>query len=196
MAIPFVGLTGGIGAGKSTALAALERLGAATLSTDAVVHQLYGSAAVRDVVVERFGPAVAPGGIIERSALASVVFSDPEERSWLEGLIWPLVRERIGQWREDVESMPQPPRAAVVEVPLLFEGGMASGFDATIAVIVDESVRAVRASTRGHAAVSERAARQLSQQEKAARSTYVVDNDGSETDLESKLSGVLDMLTR
>ncbi len=192
--IPFVGLTGGIGSGKSTALAALKRLGAATLSTDAVVHELYGSDAVRDAVIERFGPDVAPGGVIDRSVLAQRAFSDPEQRGWLEGLLWPLVGERMWQWRSEVEALPQPPRAAVVEVPLLFEGGMESGFDATIAVIADESVRQARADARGHAAVAERSSRQLSQQEKAARSTYVIDNDGSEADLESKLSGVLDML--
>ena len=60
--LPFVGLTGGIGAGKSTALDALERLGAATLSTDRVVHDLYDDTTVRDAVVSRFGPAVAPDG--------------------------------------------------------------------------------------------------------------------------------------
>jgi dephospho-CoA kinase len=192
--IPFVGLTGGIGSGKSTALAALERLGAATLSTDAVVHELYGSDTVRDAVVERFGPDVAPGGVVDRSRLARLAFADPQERAWLEGVIWPLVGERIWHWRQELEAADQPPRAAVVEVPLLFEAGMESGFDATISVIADESVRAARADARGHAAVEERTSRQLTQQEKAARSTYVVDNDGSESDLESKLSAVLDIL--
>jgi dephospho-CoA kinase len=194
--IPFVGLTGGIGSGKSTALAALERLGAATLSTDAVVHELYGSDALRDAVVERFGPDVAPGGVVDRSALAARAFATPEDRGWLEGQLWPLVGERIWRWRQDLESAPQPPRVAVVEVPLLFEAGMESGFDATITVIADESLRAARAGARGHAAVDERTSRQLTQQEKAARSTYVVENDGSEADLESKLSGVLDILQK
>jgi dephospho-CoA kinase len=192
--VPFVGLTGGIGSGKSTALAALGRLGAATLSTDAVVHELYGSSTVRDAVVERFGADVAPGGVVDRSALARVVFSDPEQRGWLEALLWPLVGERMRIWRAELEQAPRPPRAAVVEVPLLFESGMNHGFDATIAVIADEEVRSARADARGHAAVQERASRQLSQQEKAAQSTYVIHNDGSEADLESKLSGVLDML--
>ncbi len=192
--IPFVGLTGGIGSGKSTALAALERLGAATLSTDAVVHELYGSDRVRDAVVERFGLDVAPGGVVDRSRLAQLVFGDPVQRGWLEGLLWPLVGERIRNWRQKLESAPQPARAAVVEVPLLFESGMNHGFDATITVIADEEVRKARADARGHASVQERTSRQLSQQEKAARSTYVIDNDGSEADLESKLSGVLDML--
>ena len=69
--IPFIGLTGGIGAGKSTALAGLRSLGAVTLSSDAVVHELLGSDEVREQVVARFGPGVAPGGTIDRSALAA-----------------------------------------------------------------------------------------------------------------------------
>ena len=91
---PFIALTGGIGAGKSTALAALERLGAAVLSTDAVVHELYESAQVRDAVVAHFGPQVAPDGVVDRGRLATVAFRTPQDRAWLEAFIWPLVRER------------------------------------------------------------------------------------------------------
>ncbi|MBO0767797.1 MAG: dephospho-CoA kinase [Solirubrobacterales bacterium] len=193
--IPFVGLTGGIGSGKSTALAALARLGAATLSTDAVVHELYGSAAVRDAVVQRFGAELAPDGVVDRRALADRVFADPEDRAWLERLLWPLVGERIASWRQELAVGATQPRAAVVEVPLLFEAGMENGFDATLTIVADEALRAGRAADRGHAAVDERAARQLSQEEKAARSTYVVVNDGSEQQLLSKLSDVLDILS-
>ena len=76
-AVPLVGLTGGMGAGKSTALAALERLGAATLSTDAVVHELYaGDERLREAVVERWGPEVAPGGVVDRAAVARRAFAD------------------------------------------------------------------------------------------------------------------------
>jgi dephospho-CoA kinase len=82
----------------------------------------------------------------------------------------------------------------VVEVPLLFEAGMEGAFDATIAVISDETVRAQRAGERGHRALDERAARQLPQTEKAQRATYVVENDGGVDELEAKLSAVLDML--
>jgi dephospho-CoA kinase len=192
--VPFVGLTGGIGSGKSTALAALGRLGAAVLSSDAVVHELYGSDTLRDAVVERFGPDVAPGGVVDRQAVARRAFATPEDRAWLEGVIWPLVGQRIWTWRQELEQAAQPPRAAVVEVPLLFEAGMESGFDATISVIADEVVRSGRADARGHAAVDERTARQLTQQEKAGRATYVVENDGSEADLEATLSDVLDKL--
>jgi dephospho-CoA kinase len=192
LAPPFVGLTGGIGAGKSEALAALERLGAATLSTDAVVHELYGGPEVRDAVVARWGADVAPGGVVDRGAVAQAAFADPQERAWLEGLLWPLVGRRIQEWREEHAGA----RALVVEVPLLFESGMDAAFDASVAVVADEAVRAERAGARGHAAVSERTARQLTQQEKAERATYVVDNDGTVGDLERRLSDVLDTLTQ
>lgn len=192
--IPFIGLTGGIGAGKSTALDALERLGAAGLSTDRVVHELYETPEVRDAVVEHFGPEVLADGAIDRPALARAAFATDEQRAWLEGMLWPRVGERVAQWRRGLEQAAQPPRAAVVEVPLLFEAGMAPMFDATIAVVADEAVRQQRASSRGHLALDERAARQLSQEEKSGLATYTVVNDGSVEDLEGKLSAILEML--
>lgn len=194
--IPFIGLTGGIGAGKSTALAALERLGAAVISTDAIVHDLYSTPEVRDAVVERFGTDVAPAGVVDRPALARAAFATGEDRAWLEALLWPRVAQRMVQWRAGLEQLDPQPRVAVVEVPLLFEADMEEAFDATVAVVSDEAVRAGRASGRGHAVLDERSQRQLSQQEKAARATHVVVNDGTEAELESKLSAVLESLDR
>jgi dephospho-CoA kinase len=190
--IPFVGLTGGIGAGKSTALAALERAGAAVLSTDAVVHELYSDDDVVSAVVGRFGDAIERDGVIDRAALARVAFATASDREWLEGLLWPRVGERMAAWRSSL--VPGEVRAAVVEVPLLFESGMDGAFDATIAVVAAEDLRASRAGARGHEALEERSARQLSQQEKAHRATYVVVNDGTVEELESKLSSMLEML--
>ncbi len=193
--MPLVGLTGGMGAGKSTALAALERLGAATLSTDAVVHELYArDARLRDAVLARWGPEVAPNGVVDRAAIAQHAFADEGERRWLEGLLWPLVGERVAAWLEQARAQRPAPPAAVVEVPLLFEAGMEGLYDATIAVIAGEDVRRSRAAARGHAREDERAARQLSQEEKAGRATFTVRNDGSERDLVEKLSGILEKL--
>lgn len=184
-------MTGGIAAGKSTALEALARLGAATLSTDAVVHELYGSPEVRDLVVARWGDEVAPDGVVDRAAIAAHAFASPEERAWLEGVIWPRVGARVAAFREQALRRDPPPPVAVVEMPLLFEAGMEGAYDATIAIVAPESLREERAGGRGHAAVAERTARQLSQEEKAARATFVVVNDGSVEDLERKLSEVL-----
>ncbi len=194
--MPLVGLTGGMGAGKSTALAALQRLGAAVLSTDAVVHELYGGERLREEVVERFGEEVAPGGVVDRSAVAARAFADEDDRAWLEGVLWPMVGQRVAEWLTEVRARERPPRAAVVEVPLLFEAGMEGLYDATIAVIAAEPLRRERAAGRGHALEEERAARQLSQEEKARRATFVVRNDGSEEDMARQLSGVLDTLRR
>jgi dephospho-CoA kinase len=189
--VPFVGLTGGLGAGKSTALEVLERLGAATLSTDAVVHELYATAEVRDAVVARWGAGVAPDGVVDRAAVAASAFATPQERAWLEGELWPRVRRRVAAWREEVALREPPPAAAVVETPLLFEAGMDAIYDATIAVVADEDVRAARAAARGHVATAQRAARQLSQEEKARRATFAVDNSATVEQLQAQLSAVL-----
>ncbi len=189
--VPFVGLTGGLGAGKSTALEALQRLGAATLSTDTIVHELYATPELRDLVVARWGADVAPDGVVDRAAIAAHAFAAPEERAWLEGEIWPRVAARIAGWREEIATREPAPTAAVVETPLLFEAGMEGIYDATVAVIADEAVRARRAAARGHVGVDTRAARQLPQEEKARRATYTVPNSGTLEELESELSGVL-----
>jgi dephospho-CoA kinase len=186
-----VGLTGGLGAGKSEALRALGELGAATLSTDEVVHELLASEELRDVVVARLGEGVAPGGALDRSLIAESVFGDDEARTWLEGELWPRVGRRVAEWKQEVDALEPAPRAAVVEVPLLFESGMDGVFDATIAVTADEEVRAERAGARGHASVAERTGRQLSQEEKAERADFDVRNDGSVEELRETLSRVL-----
>jgi len=166
------------------------------LSTDEVVHDLYGSAEVRDAVVKRFGAEVAPGGDVDRRALADRMFASDGDREWIEALLWPRVGQRMMDWRAEVDRRQPAPPAAVVEVPLLFESGLERAFDATIAVVADEAVRSDRAGARGHAAVAERTARQLSQEEKASRAQYVVTNDGTPAELEAALSAVLDMLRR
>lgn len=194
--LPFVGLTGGMGAGKSEALATLERLGAATLSTDAVVHDLLADREVRDLLVERFGDRLAPGGAVDRGELAAIVFESAEERAWLEAFLWPRVGERVAAWREELERRSDGVRAAVVEVPLLFESGMDAVFDATIAVVATDTVRAERTAGRAHAGVTARDARQLTQAEKAERADYVVENDGTLADLERKLALVLATIER
>ena len=184
---PFVGLTGGLGAGKSEALSLLDELGAATLSTDAVVHELLATAELRDLLVARLGPDVAPGGEVDRAKIAERVFGDDQARAWLEGVLWPRVGERVAAWRSGLPA----DRVAVVEVPLLFESGMEAAFDRTIAVVVDEAVRTERAGARGHAAVAERTGRQLSQEEKAERADFEIRNDGTLDELREKLSRVL-----
>jgi dephospho-CoA kinase len=161
------------------------------LSTDQIVHRLYDEPEVRDEVVRRFGSTVAPDGRVDRSALSMRAFARPGDRAWLEQLLWPRVGAAVQAWRQRVSQLRPPPRAAVVEVPLLFESGMDQVFDATVAVVADEKIRAARAATRDHDSLDERLARQLPQREKAARAVYVVVNDGSVAKLEQELTELL-----
>jgi dephospho-CoA kinase len=153
-----------------------------------VVHELLASPEVQSALADRFGPEVAS----DRSLIAERVFGNEEDRQWLEALLWPLVGERVAAWRASLPS----DAVAVVEVPLLFESGMEGVFDATIAVIADESTRAGRAGARDHSALAGRESRQLSQAEKAQRADFTVRNDGSLDELKQTLSSVLAKLDR
>jgi dephospho-CoA kinase len=189
-----IGLTGGIGSGKSEALAACRRAGAAILSSDQIVHELLGTDAVRDLLAARWGDAVLASGKIDRGAVAQIVFNQPDELRWLEQQLFPLVGAETAAWRAELEAQADPPRVAVVEVPLLFEAGVEKAFDATVAIVADEELRARRAGGRDHLAVEERAARQLSQEEKARRADHVIRNDGSLQDLERGIAELLERL--
>jgi dephospho-CoA kinase len=158
------------------------------------VHELYAGPELRDQLVERWGEEVAPGGTVDRAAIARIVFDRPEEREWLQGALWPRVGARVAEWRAELDARGRPPRAAVVEVPLLFEAGMEGVFDKTIAVIADEELRAERAGGRGHEHVEGRTSAQLSQEEKSQRADFTVRNDGTLPELEEKLSELLDSL--
>lgn len=186
-----IGLTGGIAAGKSEALAAFERLGVPTVSSDAIVHELLETEPLLSRLVERWGEEVAPGGRVDRERIGAIVFADRDELGWLEAQIHPLVGERIGAW---LAALPEDAEIAVVEVPLLFESGMEGAFDTTLAVVASDVVRRDRAEARGHALVDAREARQLAQEEKAERAAHVVENDGSVEELERSLSALVEKL--
>jgi dephospho-CoA kinase len=188
-----IGLTGGIAAGKSEALAAFARLGASTLSSDAVVHELLDSEPLQSRLVERWGPEVAPGGQVDRNRIGEVVFADPEQLTWLEQQIHPLVGERIAGW---LLALPAETEIVVIEVPLLFESEMEGAFDTTVSIVTADEVRRARAEARGQALVGEREARQLTQEEKAARAAHTIANDGSVEDLERALSALIEKLRR
>lgn len=188
-----IGLTGGIAAGKSEALKAFARLGAATLSSDAVVHELLEGEPLRGRLEERWGPEVVVEGKVNRAKIGEVVFADPEQLTWLESQIHPLVQRRTAEW---LTSLPAGTEVAVVEVPLMFEVGSDKAFDTTVSIVTSDEVRRERAAARGHALVDEREARQLTQLEKAERADHVIENDGSVEDLERALSGLLARLRR
>jgi dephospho-CoA kinase len=180
----FIGLSGAIASGKSEALAALGRLGAATLSTDAVTHELLDEPETLARLVERWGPEVDKGGCVDRAKVGEIVFADPDELRWLESILHPLVGERVVSWRERLNAGTD---LAVVEVPLLFEAGMEPFFDATLVVVAGDERRERWAGERGTGALAGRSARQLTEEEKAARATFVVRNEGDLGDLEAAL---------
>lgn len=187
----FVGLTGGIGAGKSEALSAAGRLGAQTLSTDQVTHDLLGDAEVRTALIERWGEDVAPAGEVDRARVAEIVFADPDELAWLESQLHPRVGTHVMQWRQDLEPGVE---VAIVEVPLLFEAAMEGAFDATAAVVADDEVRDRRLRERGQRGLSGREERQLSQAEKEERADHVIRNNGTLEELESEVRRVMEEL--
>ena len=187
----FVGLTGGIGAGKSEALAAFERLGAKTLSTDRVTHELLGDAEVRGALIERWGDDVAPAGEVDRDRVAEIVFGKPDELKWLESQLHPRVGMHVLQWREGLGYEVE---VGVVEVPLLFEAAMQDAFDATVAVVADDEIRDVRLRERGQGGLAGREERQLSQAEKEERADHVIRNNGTVEELESEVRRVMEDL--
>ena len=150
---------------------------------------------MRAAVIRRWGRGVAPDGAVDRAAVARHAFAAPEERAWLERLLWPRVGARVAAWRAAEARRTPPPAALVVEKPLLFEAGLEGLYDATIAVVAEERIRAERAAARGHAHVDERTARQLSQDEKAARADHIVRNDRDLAALEQELARVLEKLS-
>jgi dephospho-CoA kinase len=190
--VPFVGLTGGIAAGKSEALKALERLGAATLSSDAVVHDLLDDPEVRSRLLDRWGGEVMAEGAIDRGRVGAIVFDSAEELAWLESLLHPLVGMRVSEWRE---ALPPDRAPAVVEVPLLFETGLQTAFDEVVAVIAPDEIRAQRAGLRGTELLESRSERQLSQEEKAERANHVIVNDGTVEQLERQVAEFMQRLT-
>jgi dephospho-CoA kinase len=188
----FVGLTGGIGAGKSETLAAFERLGAATLSTDRVAHDLLEDDEVRDALVERWGDEIAPDGMVDRERVSEIVFNDRDELNWLESVSHPRVGAHVLEWRQNLGPDVD---VAVVEVPLLFEAAMEDAFDATVAVIADDDLRDARLRERGQGGLAGREERQLDQAEKERRADHVIRNDASLEELETEVRKLIEELS-
>lgn len=192
-----IGVTGGIGAGKSTVVEAFARRGAVPFSADAAVHELYADPEVVTEVRDRWGGGVVGGdGVVDRSAIASIVFSDEAERTWLEGLLHPLVARAWLRFVHEQRSLPEPPQFLVAEVPLLFEAGLEERYDAIVAITAPLPTRIERAEARdGRWTYSaQRAAAQLSDEEKAARAAFPFANTGSLEELDAFAGEVLEAL--
>ena len=184
-----VAITGGIGAGKSTALDAFRAHGAATVSSDEIVHHLVATDdAVRDALVERLGPEIlGEDGRPDRARIAEAVFGDPERLAWLEALLHPLVSREYLTWRERLAQLDDPPRVCVTEVPLLYEVGAQDRFDKVIVITAPRALR----EQRRRVARDDRDARLLPDREKVRRADYHYVNTGTFEDMFDWVGGVM-----
>ena len=173
-----IGLTGGIGAGKSEALAAFARRGAAVLSSDEVVHRLYRSDVVVEAVTARFGADVIDAdGAVDRAQLAERAYADPEGVAFLERTIHPLVGQARERWVAEQRALTPAPPLLVCEVPLLFEVGIDDHFDAVLVITAADDVRRERVVARGQD-FDELSERQMPESEKITRADHHFVNDG------------------
>ena len=184
-----VAITGGIGAGKSTALEAFRAHGAATVSSDEIVHHLLASDDdVRDAIVARLGDDVlGSDGRPDRGLVAQAVFGDREQLAWLEGLLHPLVSREYLAWREQLAALDDPPRVCVTEVPLLYEVGAEERFDKVVVITAPTALR----EQRRRVARDDRDSRLLPDREKVHRADYHYVNTGSFEDLFAWVGGVM-----
>ncbi|MGI8701020.1 MAG: dephospho-CoA kinase [Nocardioidaceae bacterium] len=179
-----IGLTGGIASGKSTVSARLAELGAVVIDSDVLAREVVAAGTPgQAAVVDEFGAAVlAPDGVLDRHALAAVVFEDAAARRRLEAIIHPLVRRRAAE----VEALAPAGAVVVHDIPLLVESGQADDFDIVVVVDVDEAVQRRRLAEQRGMPADEAAARIAAQAPREARlaaADHVVSNNGSHEDL-------------
>jgi dephospho-CoA kinase len=188
-----VAVTGGIGAGKSEALRSFARHGAAVISSDDIVHELLRSdEQVREAIRERFGDAVfGPDGEIDRDRVAERVFADGRELDWLERLLHPRVTAGYLRWREELARQPIPPAVTVTEVPLLYEVGGETRFDAVVVITAPLDVRI----SREVRPMQDRERRFISDDDKVERADFAYVNDGSLDDLDRFVADVVAKLS-
>ena len=184
-----VAITGGIGAGKSTALAAFRAHGAATVSSDEIVHHLLRvDLDVRAALVERFGDGIlGEDGIPDRARIAAIVFEHADALAFLEALLHPLVSREYLIWREQLAALDDPPRVCVTEVPLLYESGGESRFDRVVVVTAPRQLR----EQRRQVPLDNRESRLLDDREKVAKSDFHYVNTGTFEDLDAWVAGVM-----
>jgi dephospho-CoA kinase len=182
-----VALTGGIAAGKSEALRAFARYGAAVISSDDVVHRLYREdEGLKSTLRERWGERVFRDGEVDRAEIGRIVFSDRAELAWLESKLHPRVRAATEEWLAEQTS-----DVAVAEIPLLFETGGEARFDRVVVVTAPSEMRAARRED-----VTVREDRLVPEEEKLRRADFRYVNDGSLEELDAFVAGVLEELRR
>ena len=188
-----VAVTGGIGAGKSEALAAFAECGAATVSSDEIVHHLLRhDQEVRAALVAELGEGIlGDDGHIDRGRVADIVFRDRSKLDFLEAFLHPRVAAEYLRWREQLAELPNPPRVCVTEVPLLYESGGESRFDKVVVITAPAKLREQRRRVRR----DDREERLLPDKEKVKRADYAYVNTGTLEELDAWVAGVMTELT-
>src|SRR6188474_1382727 len=188
-----VAITGGIGAGKSTALDAFRRHGAATVSSDEIVHHLLRTDPdVKRALVERLGEEILDGeGVPDRERIALKVFKDREALDFLEQLLHPLVSREYLAWREQLAQLEKPPRVCVTEVPLLYEVGGETRFDKVVVITAPSKLREARRGGR----TDDRESRLLPDREKVGRADFAYVNTGTPEELDAWVADVMATLS-
>ena len=186
-----VAITGGIAAGKTEALAAFERRGAAVSSADALVHRVYREdETLQTELRDRWGDDVFDAdGEVDRAAVAAIVFADRDELDWLESVVHPRVRRAQHAWLEEQRSRPEPPALVVVEIPLLYETGGETHYDKVVALTASPAIREQR---RG--AFTGREERLIPDDEKLRRADFAYVNEGTLAELDAFVAGVVEEL--
>lgn len=184
-----VGLTGGIGSGKSSVGDALQELGAIVIDSDELARNVIerGTPGYEQVVAE-FGDEILTSGEIDRAKLAAQVFNDETKRKNLESIIHPLVRKAAEELSKNLPS----DAIVVNEIPLLFETNGASRFDFIISVSVQEEIRIARLKQRGmkEYEIAQRVAAQATDAQRASISDVVIENNGTLDDLTAQVSEI------
>jgi dephospho-CoA kinase len=183
-----VGLTGGIGSGKSTVLAMLSKRGAIVVDADAIVHELQRSGEpVFDEMVEAFGPEIiGPDGELDRPKVASIVFNDPEQLKRLQAITHPAVGKEVLRLLGEAGEHD----VVVIDIPLMTETSRAErGLKDIIVVDVDPKTQVVRASARGGDPddVRQRMAAQATREDRLKLADHVLNNEGTIEDLERQV---------
>jgi dephospho-CoA kinase len=184
-----VAITGGIGAGKSEALFAFQKAGAATVSSDEIVHHLLRTNPdVKQAIVRELGDGVLDDdGVIDRKRVGAIVFGDRAKLDFLERLLHPLVTAEYLRWREQLAELPNPPAVSVTEVPLLYETGGDERFDKVVVITAPAKLR----EQRRRVTRDDRDERLLPDKEKVKRADFAYVNTGTLDDLDAWVAGVM-----
>lgn len=188
-----IGITGPVAGGKSLALSCFSKYGAEVISADEVNRGITDSPDFFVIISERYGNRFSENGHLDKKKFAEYIFSNENEKKWLEELLHPIILKKI---HESVGLSEK--EIIVVEMPLLFEAGLKNSFDLTLCISANEKKLYERAACRGwsHSHYRKRCAGQFSPEKKCSLADFVILNDSSAQEFEEKIRKFCDLLTK